>query len=167
MTSMLSRFPLGWVGDVCEGATGGLGQTDETTGSCAEDTRAGAGGGDTVAGAAAGRLLWTRKSDREAISLSSSKVADVADGFAVAADRDKEPPSAESSDLSLPFSPLGLLLDGNWDIISSVMLNWVALSSCRSRSSSQRPAPSTPLEEEKGGGPPSLGLGERGLQTVL
>lgn len=48
-----------------------------------------------------------------------------------------------------------------------VMLNWVALSSCRRRSSSQSPAPSTPLEEEKGGGAPSLGLGERGLQTVL
>lgn len=48
-----------------------------------------------------------------------------------------------------------------------VMLNCVAFSSCRRRSSSQSPAPSTPLEEEKGGRAPSLGLGERGLQTVL
>lgn len=28
-------------------------------------------------------VLWTRKSDSEAINLSSSSVADVADGFAV------------------------------------------------------------------------------------
>lgn len=49
------------------------------------------------------------------MSLSSSMVADVADGFAdeAAADRVREPPSEESSGLSLPFSPPGLLLVGN------------------------------------------------------
>lgn len=49
ITSMLSRLPPGWAGDICGGTDGGLGQTEETTGSCAEDTRAGAGGGDMVA----------------------------------------------------------------------------------------------------------------------
>lgn len=48
MTSMLSRFPPGWAGDVCGGTAGVVGQTVDTTGSCAEDTRAGVGGGDTV-----------------------------------------------------------------------------------------------------------------------
>src|SRR4029434_3281642 len=46
-----------------------------------------------------------------------------------------------------------------------VMLNWVALSSCRRWSSSLSPPPST--EEEKAGGGGSGVRGERGLHTVL
>lgn len=102
-------------------------------------------------------VLWTLKSDREAISLSSSSVADVAEGFAELED--------EVAALSLILSLSSFLEDGNWARISSVMLNWVALSSCSRWSSSLRPPPRSEEEEKAGGG--SAARGDRGLHTVL
>lgn len=64
-------------------------------------------------------VLWTLKSDRDAISLSSSRVADVAEGFTGPAEDE-----SHFGDLS------SLFVVGNWAKISSVMLNCVALSSC-------------------------------------
>lgn len=108
-----------------------------------------------VTGAAG--VLCTLKSDREAMSLSSSSVADVAEGFA----------ELEEVDIILSFilSLSSFLEDGNWARISSVMLNCVALSSCNRWSSSLRPPPSSEEEEKAGGG--SAVRGERGLHTVL
>lgn len=108
-----------------------------------------------VTGAAG--VLWTLKSDREAISLSSSSVADVAEGFAKLEE--------EVVALSLILSLSSFLEEGNWAKISSVILNWVALSSCNRWSNSLRPPPNSEEEEKAGGG--STVRGERGLHTVL
>lgn len=64
-------------------------------------------------------VLWTLKSDRDAISLSSSRVADVAEGF-----------TGPAEDASHFVDLSSFLVVGNWAKISSVMLNCVALSSC-------------------------------------
>lgn len=102
-------------------------------------------------------VLWTLKSDSEAISLSSSSVAEVAEGFAELEE--------EVVPLSLTLSLSSFFVEGNWARISSVMLNWVAFSSCNRWSNSLRPPPSSEEEEKAGGG--SAVRGERGLHTVL
>lgn len=121
----------------------------------------GCGGADGCCGAVTGGLkgtagvLWTLKSDSEAMSLSSSSVADVADGFA----------ELEEEVVALSFILSSFFEEGNWARISSVMLNCVALSSCSRWSSSLRPPPNSDEEEKAGGG--SAARGERGLHTVL
>lgn len=75
-------------------------------------------------GPEAGRWFWTRKSESEAISLSSSRVAEVAEGFGrTGVGLGGGLGLFLSSEGSSFFSPADSLLDGNWDIISSVMLN--------------------------------------------
>lgn len=62
----------------------------------------------------AGRWFWTRKSESEAISLSSSKVAEVAEGFGRTGDGlEGQLGLFLSSDWSSLCSPAVSLLDGN------------------------------------------------------
>lgn len=106
---MLSSEPPG---EVCGGAAG----------CCCCGGVAGRCGAMTAWMTCGAGVVWTLKSDSEAISLSSSMVAEVAEGL--------EQLEEEVGALSLTLSLSSFLEEGNWARISSVMLNWVALSSC-------------------------------------
>lgn len=94
--SMVSRPPL-LVGPVGDGEP--------------SSTELGPGG---WVGPGAGRWFWTRKSESEAISLSSSRVAEVAEGFWRTGDGLGGPLGLFlSSDWSSFCSPAVSLLDGN------------------------------------------------------